>query len=160
MEMFLNLIYFTEPYFIEILTSLFWFFSMLIFSPTILQNYHEFSRFFLVANCIVSDTSIASFFYQYQQLLHNQGKFGYHPSVFTKTKVHFMRFFAQKHLLSQLLRSILCNYDFIFLRVQVQVISTFTFRHDIIWKKRSFLYLQNFRNDLMLYSIGNDTFLR
>ena len=32
----------------------------------------------------------------------------------------------------------LCNYDFIFLRVQVQFISTFTFRHDIIWKKRSF----------------------
>ena len=40
------------------MTCLLWFFSTLIFSPTILQNYHEFSRFFFVSNCIVSDTSM------------------------------------------------------------------------------------------------------
>ena len=36
MEMFLNLIYFTGFYFIEIPTSLFWFFSTLNFSLTLL----------------------------------------------------------------------------------------------------------------------------
>ena len=36
MEMFLNLIYFTVSYFIEILTSLFWFFSTVNFAFTLL----------------------------------------------------------------------------------------------------------------------------
>ena len=55
MNMSLNLIYFTDFYFIEILTSLFSFFSTLIFSRNCylklslfrLQHYHEFSRFSL-----------------------------------------------------------------------------------------------------------------
>ena len=55
MEMFLNLIYFTDFYFIEILTVYFDFFQRLFFHPHLrlklatfrLQNYHEFSRFFL-----------------------------------------------------------------------------------------------------------------
>ena len=56
MEMFLNLIYFTDFYFIEILIGLFWFFfqrsifhSHCYLKLTLfkLQNYHEFSRFFL-----------------------------------------------------------------------------------------------------------------
>ena len=114
------------------LEQFFQIFSTLIFSPTILQNYTEFSRFFLCTNCIVLETSVTwnlrtsnssptqnisegasihfdrlmqlfifiseadswQFLYQQQLLLPDQERFGYHPSIFTETKIHFMQFFC------------------------------------------------------------------
>ena len=68
----------------------------------------------------------------------DQGKVGRHTSIFTETNVHFMRFFAQRHLLLQsswFLRikklRFSCNFNFIFLRVYPFV---------IIFYLRSFLY--------------------
>ena len=68
----------------------------------------------------------------------DQGKVGRHTSIFTETNVHFMRFFAQRHLLLQsswFLRikklRFSCNFNFIFLRV---------YHFVIIFYLRSFLY--------------------
>ena len=146
MEMFLNLICFTDFYFIETLTSLFWFFQRSIFHSQCylkstllrLQHYHKFSRFFFWVNCIVSETSMAwtlrtfefkhntkhcrrstwiihfdglcNYLYSFQNLVAasffinincyfpDKGKVGHHTSIFTEAKVHFMWFFAQRHL--------------------------------------------------------------
>ena len=131
MEMILNLIFFTDFYFIEILTSLIWFFSTLIFSPTPalktytvrLQNYHEFSTFFLCGELhrFVDITwtlrtskfnpNTNKYLYSFQKLVDasffiniscnfpDQRKVGHDTSIFTETNVYFMRFFAQRHLL-------------------------------------------------------------
>ena len=131
MEMFLNLIYFTDPYFIKILTCLFWFFFNAHFFT---HNLTKLSWIFKIFLCIVSDTSMTwnlrtsnssptqnisegargifilmdscNYLYSFQKLV--AASFS---SVSTATswigkiwsspqhKVHFMRFFAQKHLL-------------------------------------------------------------
>ena len=80
-------------------------------SPT--QNTTEGARdlFILTYSCnylySFLEASSCQFLYQYQLLLPDQGRFGHHSSIFTETKVHFMRFFAQRHLFksSQLLRT-------------------------------------------------------
>ena len=47
------------------------------------------------------------------------------------------------------------------LRSQSSGYTLFQLFQDIIsHEKRSFLYLENFKNDLLLYSVGNDTFGR
>ena len=139
MEMLLNLLYFTDFYIIEISTSLFWFFSTIIFSPTRYKIIMNFQDFFFVANCIVrrhqwlgpyelpnpspkqkisegarnliilmdscnylysfQKLVAASFFININCYFPDQRKLGHHTSPFTETKVHFMCFFVQRHLL-------------------------------------------------------------
>ena len=155
MEKFLNFIYFTDFYFIEILTSLFSFFSMLISSPHPhppscylelslfrLQHYHEFSRFFLCGKLyrfrginfldltnfqiqVHHKKPAAIFIVNINCCFSDQRNVGYHTSIFTETKVKFYATF------------------FAFSEFRLHVISTFS-RHYITGKKRYFLYVQKF----------------
>ena len=204
--MFLNLIYFTDPYFIEISSSFLKFFQRSFFHPRsykIILNFHEFffvrtvsfwrpqwlgtcelpiqaqHKIFLKEQVFILIDS-CNYLYSFQKLI--AGSFFINsncyflirkdlvitPAYLLKLRFILCSFFAQRHLLfkssqpfteKELKTNFYLTLISFFSEFRLKLISTFTFRHDIIWKKRSFLYLQNFKNDLLLYRVGNDIFV-